>query len=63
MSLIGNGELGGVIYFVKQSEEEGQDEEQPYALARDRARREIRPPARYGYDDFAYCLARRFVIR
>jgi len=33
------------------------DVEQPYSLARDRARREIQPPTRYGHSDFAYCLA------
>ena len=36
--------------------EEGQEEAQSYALARDGARREIRQPTRYGYSDFAYCL-------
>jgi Reverse transcriptase (RNA-dependent DNA polymerase) len=32
-------------------------EEQSYSLARDRSRREIKPPSRYGLSDFAYCLA------
>jgi hypothetical protein len=33
------------------------NEEQPYALARDREMREIIPPTRYGYSNFVYCLA------
>jgi hypothetical protein len=38
-------------------DEEGEFDPQNDELARDRARRVIRPPSRYGYSDFAYCLA------
>jgi Reverse transcriptase (RNA-dependent DNA polymerase) len=32
-------------------------EEQSYYFARDRSRREIKSPLRYGHFDFTYCLA------
>jgi hypothetical protein len=38
-------------------EEQSQFDPQTYELTRDRVRRIIRPPSRYGYSDFAYCLA------
>ena len=37
--------------------EEEEVQEQRYELARDRVRREIRAPTRYGYSDYANCLA------
>ena len=42
---------------IRIDEEESQFDPQTYELTRDRVRRTIRPPSRYGYSDFAYCLA------
>ena len=38
-------------------EEQSQFDSQTYELTHDRVRRTIRPPLRYGYSDFTYCLA------